>query len=97
MNETVNLSRARKQLPELTDRAHAGQIFAISRRGRELAVLIGIDEYRRLKAIEAGQRQQDFEILLSPPPQNALSEEAAHDLAVKIVRERRSRASSAHA
>ena len=94
MNKTINLSQARKKLPELTDRAHAGGIFSISRHGRELAVLIGIDEYRRLKAIEESQRQKDFDILLSPPAQDVLSEEAANELAVKIVREQRSRYTS---
>ena len=91
MNETINLSEARKKLPELTDRAGAGNTYIVSRRGRELAVLIGIDEYRRLKAIEVHQRQKDFDILLASPPSGALTEDEARDLAVRAVREERSR------
>lgn len=87
MSQTVNLSRARKNLPELTDRAYAGQVFVVARRGRELAVLIGVDEYRRLKEIEREQRQQDFDVLLAPPGPDALSEEEARKLAVQSVRE----------
>ena len=90
MNETINLSEARKKLPELTDRANAGHTYIVSRRGRELAVLLGIDEYRRLKAMEQQQRQKDFDILLAPPPADVLAEEAARELAVQIVREQRS-------
>jgi hypothetical protein len=65
----------------------------MSRRGRELAVLIGVDEYRRFKAIEQQQRQKDFDILLAPPAADAMAEEAARDLAVQIVRERRAQGS----
>lgn len=89
MNISINLSEARKRLPELVDRANSGDIYTFSRRGRELAVLIGLDEYKRLVAIEGGQRTEDFDALLAPPPQNALSEEAASELAVQIVREHR--------
>ena len=91
MDEKVALSEARDNLPELVDRANAGQTVIMSRRGRELAVLIGVEEYRRLKAIEQQQRQKDYDALLAPPPSNALTEEAARELAVQIVREHRSR------
>ncbi len=91
MNETLNLSEARKNLPKLVDRVRAGQAFIMSRRGTEQAVLIGIDEYRRLKAIEQQQRQKDFNALLASPPVEALTEEDARQLAVEIVREQRSR------
>jgi antitoxin Phd len=91
MSEIVNLAEARKRLPALADRANAGQTYVVSRHGREVAVLIGIDEYQRLKALEEQQRLQDFDVLLAPPPSEGLSEEAARELAVKIVREHRSR------
>ena len=93
MSEIINLSEARKNLPELADRVNAGKTYIMSRRGRELAVLIGVDEYRRLKAIEQQQRQKDFDILLAPPAADAMAEEAARDLAVQIVRERRAQGS----
>ena len=89
MYSAVNLSEARRKLPELTDKAYAGEIFYVSRRGRELAVLIGIDEYRRLLAIEQQQREMDFKTLLAPPPSKSPSEEEARKLAVQIVREQR--------
>ena len=82
MYESINLSEARKKLPELTDRANAGHMYLLSRRGRELAVLICVDEYRRFKAIKEGQRRKDFDALLAPPPVDALSEEMANELKV---------------
>jgi len=91
MNETISLSEARKNLPELADRVNSGRAYILSRRGRELAVLIGIDEYHRLKAIEQQQRLRDFDILLAPPETDAMTEEEARELAVQIVREQRSR------
>lgn len=91
MNETISLSEARKNLPELADKAQTGRQFVLARRGRELAVLVGIDEYRRLKAIEQQQRQRDFDILLAPPEPGALSEDEARQLAVQIVREQRAK------
>ncbi len=91
MNETISLSEARRNLPELADRVNAGHTCILSRRGRELAVLIGIDEYHRLKAIEQQQRQRDFDLLLAPPEPGAMLEEEARELAVQIVREQRAR------
>jgi prevent-host-death family protein len=91
MNKTISLSEARKNLPELARSASSGNTFVVSRRGRELAVLIGVDEYQRLKAIEQQQRQRDFDILLVPPDAAVMTEEKARELAVQIVRERRSR------
>jgi prevent-host-death family protein len=89
MSETINLAEARKKLPELADRANAGQTYVVSRRGREVAVLIGIEEYQRLKGLEQGQRQKDFDWLLAPPNKEAMSEEAAQELAVQVIRETR--------
>ena len=89
MSETINLAEARKKLPELADRANAGQAYIVSRRGREVAALIGIEEYHRLKALEQQQRQQDFDLLLAPPESVALTEDQARDLAVQLVSEAR--------
>ena len=91
MIDTINLALARKKLPELADRASAGRVYVVSRRGRELAVLIGIDEYRRLKALEEAERQGDFDALLASPAANAMTEEEARRLAVQLVWEERSR------
>ena len=89
--DSINLAEARQNLPELTDRAYAGQTFVLARRGRRLAVIIGIDEYLRLKELERQQRDQDFAILLAPPVRSELSEEEAVELAVNTVREVRAK------
>jgi prevent-host-death family protein len=85
--DKINLAEARQNLPELTDRAYAGQSFILARRGRKLAVIIGIDEYLRLKEIECEEREKDFDILLSPPENETLTEEEAIELAVRSVSE----------
>jgi len=87
MSQSVNLSTARQNLSELTDRAYAGQTFVVARRGRELAVLIGIDEYRRLKEMERDQRHQDFNVLLAPPGPPVLPEDEAREVAIQTVRQ----------
>lgn len=89
MSKTVNLDEAQGNLPELTDEANAGQTIIVASDGRELAVIMGIEEYRRLKNVENEQRSQDFSILLTPSDQNVLSEEDALKLAVEAVREYR--------
>jgi len=87
----VNLGEARKNLPELADNArYGGRTFVIARRGRELAVLVGIDEYRRLKELDREQRDRDFDLLLTPGP-SALTEEEAREIALRAVREVRAR------
>jgi prevent-host-death family protein len=93
MSETVNLAEARRKLPELADRANAGQAYLVSRRGREIAVLIGVDEYRRLKALEQQQRQKDYDILLAPPTMETLSEEEARQIALSATRDQRNKLS----
>jgi prevent-host-death family protein len=87
MSETINLAEARRKLPELTDQASAGEAYIVSRRGREMAVLIGIEEYRRLKALERRQRLQDFDLLLAPPTAETMTEDQARELAVQVVHE----------
>jgi prevent-host-death family protein len=91
MSETINLSEARKNLPRLVDRVRAGHTFVMSRRGHGQAVLISLDEYQRLKTIEQQQRIKDFNIMLTTPPADALTEDDASQLAVEIVREQRAR------
>ncbi|NCP16047.1 type II toxin-antitoxin system Phd/YefM family antitoxin [bacterium] len=89
MDITINLAEARRKLPELADRAGAGQTYVVSRRGRKIAVLIGVDEYQRYKAIELQQRERDFNVLLAPAPPNAPTEDQARSIAVQIVRKAR--------
>jgi prevent-host-death family protein len=87
MDETINLAEAHRRFHELVDRANAGQAYLLSRRGRETAALIGIEEYRRLKALERAQRQQDFDVLPAPPQSGALTEDEARQMAIEIVRQ----------
>ncbi|MFQ5614883.1 MAG: type II toxin-antitoxin system prevent-host-death family antitoxin [Anaerolineales bacterium] len=87
MTIAVNLSEARKNLPELTDRAYTGQTFVLSRRGRKLAVLMGIEKYKRLMELERLQAEQDWAILMEPPGPDAMSEDEAREFAVRVVRE----------
>jgi len=87
----VNLGEARKNLSELANSAcYGNRTFVIARRGRELAVLVGIDEYRRLKELDRERRDRDFDLLLTPGP-SELSEEEAREIAVRVVRETRAR------
>jgi len=89
MDITINLAEARRKLPELADHASGGQTYVVSRRGRKIAVLIGVDEYQRFKALELQQYERDFNILLAPPPPDALTEDQARSVAVEIVRKAR--------
>ncbi|MEA2574426.1 MAG: Antitoxin Phd YefM, type toxin-antitoxin system [Chloroflexia bacterium] len=89
MSKTVNLIEAQGSLPELADEANAGQTIIVANEGQELAVIMGIEEYRRLKNVEEEERGRDFGILLIPPDQDGLSEEEARRIAVEAVREYR--------
>lgn len=87
MTQVVNLGEARKHLTALADRAcYSGKAFVIARRGRELAVIVGIDEYRRLQELDREQRDRDFDLLLAPAP-STLSEQEARGLAIQTVRQ----------
>jgi prevent-host-death family protein len=90
MNEVITITEARNIWSELMDRVNVGLTYILSSRGQALAVLIGIEEYERLKSIEEHYRQKDFDTLLSPPSQDSMAKEAARELAVKIIREHRS-------
>lgn len=90
MVETVELQQAQDQLAGLTDRAHEGHVIVVTHAGQEVAVLIGIDEYRRLKDIDAQDRERDFQTLLTPPA-DELTEDEARQLALDVVREVRAR------
>ncbi len=89
MSKTVNLTEAQVSLPELADEANAGQTIIVANEGQELAVIMGIEEYRRLKNAEGEQRSHDFGVLLAPPGEDALSEDDARKIAVEAVREYR--------
>jgi prevent-host-death family protein len=89
VSKTVNLTEAQGNLLELADEANAGQTIIVANEGQELAVLMGIEEYRRLKNVEGEQRSRDFDILLAPSDDAELSEEDARKIAVEAVHQYR--------
>lgn len=89
MSRTVNLTEAQRSLPALADEAHAGQTIIVANEGQELVVIMGIEEYRRLKNLEEEQRNRDFDVLLTPSDREELSEKDARKIAVEAVREYR--------
>ncbi len=51
MKQTIGMTTAKSKLAELVGQVKYGkQIFILQRRGRPMAVLIGVDEYERLQA-----------------------------------------------
>ena len=83
----INLETGSPGLPEVTDRAAEGETIVVRRNGHELAVVIGIEEYRRLQESARAQDEQDFRLLLAPAEDDDLSEAEAIELAVQVSRE----------
>lgn len=53
MDRTVSMAEAKSHFSELVGRAaYHGEHFVLERRGRPLAILLGVDEYWRLRALE---------------------------------------------
>jgi prevent-host-death family protein len=53
MDRSVGMAKAKSRLSELVGRvAYGGERFILERRGRPMAVLIGVDEYDRLRELE---------------------------------------------
>ena len=53
MDKTIGMAQAKSQLAELTGRvAYGGERFVLERRGRPVAILIGVEEYKRLRNLE---------------------------------------------
>ncbi|HEX9295187.1 MAG TPA: type II toxin-antitoxin system Phd/YefM family antitoxin [Polyangiaceae bacterium] len=48
MAKRYSIADARKNLPSLVDEAQTGTNVELTRRGRPVAVLVGLDEYERL-------------------------------------------------
>ena len=84
--EIINLETEAPGLPEVTDRAAEGETIVVTRNGHELAVVIGIEEYRRLQDLARAQDEHDFEVLLVPSEADEMSEEEAIELAVQMAR-----------
>ena len=55
MDQTVGMAEAKSKLSELVGQAkYGGQTFVLQRRGQPMAVLIGVDEFERLRASAEG-------------------------------------------
>lgn len=51
MEKTVSMAEAKSHLSELVGRAaYHGEQFVLARRGRPMAILLSVDEYKRLRA-----------------------------------------------
>ncbi|MBM4461453.1 MAG: type II toxin-antitoxin system Phd/YefM family antitoxin [Chloroflexi bacterium] len=71
----VTLAETRAQLPKILERARlTRQHFVIVKRGQEQGVILGLDEYRRLKELD--EREQRRERALAIPIEAARSTEA---------------------
>lgn len=63
MTRTIGMAEAKSKLSDLVGQvAYGNQRFILERRGRPVAVLISVDEYRRLQELEQAHYRQ----LLSP-------------------------------
>jgi len=53
MAKSIGMTQAKSKLAELVGRvAYGGERFVLERRGQPMAVLINVDEYRRLRNLE---------------------------------------------
>ncbi len=56
---TLTLTETRAQLPKILERARlTRQHFVIVKRGQEQGVILGLDEYRRLKELDERERRR---------------------------------------
>jgi len=59
MDRFIGMAKAKSKLADLVGRvAYTGEKVILERRGRPMAVLIGVDEYRRLQELERSARRQ---------------------------------------
>jgi len=66
MERIVGMSEAKSRLAELIGEAkHGGMTFILRRRNQPMAVLMGVDEFERLRA-SAGQPDKTSQTRLSP-------------------------------
>jgi prevent-host-death family protein len=84
MKQTIGMTVAKSKLAELVGQVKYGNhIFILQRRGRPMAVLIGVDEYERLQA--AAHPQADSS---SPLPPKLLNRQRTLVARAQHLRER---------
>lgn len=71
--EVIDLETTQTTLPDLATQLFNGQVVIVTRGGQELAVMMGIDEYRRLKEIEEEQREHDGGFVLTHVSQDEMT------------------------
>lgn len=89
MDRTLNVSRARAELPAILDQVEAGDEVTIARHGRPVAVLIRPDALRARRADAALAAAREIEKGLenarrSARPRKGLSREYAEELIAEI-------------
>lgn len=59
MTRTIGMAEAKSKLSDLVGRvAYGGELFILERRGRPVAVLISLEEYRRLQGLKQIDRKE---------------------------------------
>lgn len=54
MGRSIGMAEAKSKLADLVGQvAYSGELFVLERRGRPMAVLIGVEEYKRLKELSS--------------------------------------------
>lgn len=75
MIRTIGMTEAKSKLSELVGQvAYGGQQFILERRGRPMAVLISLEEYRRLQELEQAARAQPLPLELRQRQERQVSE-----------------------
>ena len=82
MDATVSIGEVKREFSELVNRvAYGGERIVLTSRGKPKAVLVNIEDYRRLQAQEQGDTLQQWEDWLHP----------AHELSHRIGQSARRR------
>ena len=78
MDKTVSMAEAKSHLSELVGRAaYHDEHFVLERRGRPMAILLGVDEYRRLRALETPDTSSPLSPALRQRQESLLSQAQA--------------------
>jgi prevent-host-death family protein len=83
MARTIGMAEAKSKLSDLVGQvAYGGQEFVLERRGRPMAVLISLDEYRRWQELEQAARRQPLSPELRQRQEGLVSQ--AHRLRARL-------------
>jgi prevent-host-death family protein len=82
----------RRQFADVLGRvAYGREEIVIERAGRPMAVLVNLEEYRRLKALEANQREAEraarFALIRQAGDRNALGDDEAFAVGLALTEE----------